>query len=243
VHDRLTHRTAPRLELLLIVSLAGVAAFLTSMWGLRLGLHSMAWRYALAVAVGYGTFLLLIRIWIAWQRRRPDARGASDALDVVSDSGIDIPHSSSIVGDEVPLFEAGRSGGGGGGASFGPHASATRVHTAAGEVTGGIDLDWDELWPLAIAVACVVAGMVAMANVIYTAPVLLAEVGLDAAIMSAVYRRLRREDASHWALTVLRRTWLPALALLVFAVIGGYALQQIAPEARSIGGVMRGMQP
>jgi hypothetical protein len=243
IHDRLINRTAPRLELFLIVSLAGAAAFVTSVGGLRLGLESMAWRYPLAVAAGYGTFLLLIRIWIAWQRRRLTAHGALDALDVASDLWLERPDASGIARDEVPLFEAGRSGGGGGGSSFESQAWVTPSRTAAGRSSGGgIDLDWDELWPLAVAIACVIGGAVAIAAVMYTAPVLLAEVALDAAIMSAVYRRLRREDASHWVMTVVRKTWLPALTLVLLGAIAGYALQQIAPEARSIGGVISGIQ-
>jgi hypothetical protein len=41
---------------------------------------------------------------------------------------------------------------------------------------------------------------------------------------------------------VLKRTWMPAVALMVFAALGGYAMQQIAPDARSIGGVVRELQ-
>ncbi len=77
---------------------------------------------------------------------------------------------------------------------------------------------------------------------IYAAPVLLAEVALDAAIVSTLYRRLSKQDMSHWALTVVRHTWLPALVLIVFAAIGGWALQKAAPDARSIGGVLRALQ-
>ena len=97
--------------------------------------------------------------------------------------------------------------------------------------------------PVAASVAalCVVGGFIAIGYVIYAAPILLAEVALDAAIMSALYRRLRREDASHWAMTVVRKTWLPALALMIVAAVAGYALQLAVPDARSIGGVMRAL--
>jgi hypothetical protein len=78
--------------------------------------------------------------------------------------------------------------------------------------------------------------------VISVAPVLLAEVALDAAIVSTLYRRLHKQDMSHWAVTVVRRTWVPALLLLACAAVGGYALQRAAPEADSIGGVVRAVQ-
>jgi hypothetical protein len=90
-----------------------------------------------------------------------------------------------------------------------------------------------------IAAACVLGAAAAIGYVIYAAPLLLAEVALDAAIVSTLYRRLRQDDVSHWAVTVLKRTWMSAAALMVFAALGGYAMQQIAPEARSIGGVIR----
>jgi hypothetical protein len=76
---------------------------------------------------------------------------------------------------------------------------------------------------------------------VYAAPILLAEIAVDAAVVSVLYRRMRREDMSHWAVTAVRRTGLPVFALLVFAAIGGWALQVAAPDARSIGGVFRAL--
>ena len=112
---------------------------------------------------------------------------------------------------------------------------------SGGQPDPGFDLglDVDELWFVAIAAACALAGLVAIAYVVYIAPVLLAEVALDAALVSTVYRRLRREDARWWATSVLKRTWLPATALTMFMGVAGFAMQQIAPDARSIGGVIR----
>ena len=67
----------------------------------------------------------------------------------------------------------------------------------------------------------------------------LAEVALDAAIVSTLYRRLHKHDRSHWAIAVLGRTWVPALLLAMFAAIGGYALERATPDAESIGDVVR----
>jgi hypothetical protein len=99
--------------------------------------------------------------------------------------------------------------------------------------------DADDLWPVVVAAVCVLGGAIAIAYVIYAAPLLLAEVALDAAVVSALYRRLRKQDTSHWTITVLRRTWIPAVVLLIFAAVGGAMLERIAPEAHSIGGVIR----
>jgi hypothetical protein len=43
----------------------------------------------------------------------------------------------------------------------------------------------------------------------------------------------------NWARAVIRHTWQPALAVIVLTAAAGYALQLAAPEARSIGGVIR----
>ena len=107
----------------------------------------------------------------------------------------------------------------------------------SGAGVSALDLD-DGLW-LARRAACAVAGLVAIGYVIYMAPVLLAEVALDAAIISVLYRRLRRDEQGHWLTTVFRHTWVPAVVLVVFAFVAGFALQQAAPDARSIGAVLQ----
>jgi hypothetical protein len=229
-----------RLHLLLIVTLAGVAAFLSSFLALLLGVESMALRYPLAVVCGYGTFLLLIRGWIALHRRsharRADQRSfdASDLLEL--DPGIDVSLPTRLpAGSESALFATGRSGGAGSGASWGSApAQAGRGFN--------VDFDVDDLWPVVLAAVCALGGALAIAYVVYSAPVLLPEVAVDAAIMSGLYRNLKKREPSHWAMTVLRHTAIPAVILIVFAAAGGYAAQRIAPDARSIGGVIRALR-
>jgi hypothetical protein len=108
--------------------------------------------------------------------------------------------------------------------------------------TGGWSLDLDDFAWLLVAVACALGGLFAIAYVVYIAPVLLAEVALDAALVSALYRRLRRDEAGNWLTTVLARTWAPAFVILVLASATGFALEKAAPDARSIGGVIRSLK-
>ena len=56
--------------------------------------------------------------------------------------------------------------------------------------------------------------------------------------MSRVYKRMRVAGQSHWVSGVLRRTWLPVLLLAVSFAVAGFAMQKIAPEAKSIGAVV-----
>jgi hypothetical protein len=244
IRRRLLDASAPRLQLGAIVALCGCCAFVVSLVALKLGMASMAVRYPLAVVAGYLAFLLLIRLWIAWQRRAVEAPSdfAADLvaqLDIPDLSGARLPSTSS----GPSFFTAGRSGGAGGGAQWSHGlSSASRGGSASSGTSFMPDLDLDDLWFVVLAAACALSGLVAIVYVIYAAPVLLAEVALDAAVVSAVYRRMRRQDASHWAVTVVKHTWIPALVLVTCAALGGYALQRIAPDARSIGGVINGDQ-
>jgi hypothetical protein len=99
-------RTSWRLHLCLIITLAGLAAFLTSLLALRLGLSSMALRYPLAVAGGYIGFLVLIRGWIAWQRRSLEA-----VRDVIGDAISSIDLSDANVARSSSAAEPGLSAG------------------------------------------------------------------------------------------------------------------------------------
>jgi hypothetical protein len=204
IRARVIEPGRPRLVVLVILSLAGAAAFTTSVAALRLGLDSMALRYPLATTIGYLTFVVLIRVWIALQRDEhvPDPADIADAGDTMSE-----------------LLPSHRDG------------------PPEGDWFGG-SFDIEEGWFVVLALACALGGVLALAYVIYIAPLLLAEVALDAALVSAVYRRLRREEIGWWAASVVRRTWIAATVLVVFMGIAGFALGQMAPDARSIGGVV-----
>jgi hypothetical protein len=228
--DRLSRRGAPRLQLLFIVALAGTVAFLISAAGLGLGLASMTVRYPLAAACGYLAFIALTRAWIAWQRGRWD----SD-FDIEPEFlNLDVPPDET---SDLELFQGGRSGGGGASGGW----SAESSSAASSKAPGGshVDVDLDELWPIALAAVCAVGALIAILYVVYAAPLLLAEVALDGAVVATLYRRMRRADSAHWESTTLRRTWLPAVVLVASATIAGFAFERIAPDARSIGGVIR----
>lgn len=230
----------PRLQTSLILLASGGAAFGVSVSLLASGLDSMAVRYALAASAGYLVFILLIRVWIAWQRSRLDL--TPDLADAVPDGR------APAGGSGTSMFGGGRGGGGGGGASFDPVATPrttlaapVRTDGSGGGASLGDWFDLDEGWWIALALSLALAALIAVLYVLYAAPLLLAEVALDAAVMSGVYRRLWRDDARHWTSGVLRHTWIPALVIVVCATGVGFAAQEIAPEARSIGGVIRAL--
>jgi hypothetical protein len=145
------------------------------------------------------------------------------------------------------MFQGGGSGGAGGGASFGdvaavaPRPGLTGTSPATSGGGSWFDVDLDDLGFVLLAAACAAAGVVAVGYVVYAAPILLAEVAVDAAVMGTLYRRLRKEDARHWSRGVLRGTWVAALIVVLSAAGVGYFAQRAVPEARSIGGVVKGL--
>jgi hypothetical protein len=220
VRDRVIARAYPRLFILIIVGLSGFAAFLFSAGTLMLGLNQMALRYFAGALVGYGTFLILLRVWISYRRRGWDVDLELPDIDGTLGSG----------SDGVSFFSGGRSGGAGASGQWEPASAGSKV---------SVDLDVDELWPLVLAFVCALGGLIAILYVVYAAPILLAEVALDAALVTGLYRRIRREDARYWLESAVRRTWLPALIAALFLMAAGAAVQMAIPTADSIGDVWR----
>ena len=219
IRARFIAKGYPRLLVLFILLLSGLAAFAFSAGTLRLGFEQMALRYLAATLVGYATFLFLIRIWIAFHRREWDPRN-----DIP-----DLPGGSS--GSHGEAFGGGESGGAGASANW--HAPELGA--------GDIGIDFDDAWPLALAAAVLLGSVLAMFYVVYAAPVLLAEIALDAALVAGIYRKLRKQDARYWLGSALRHTWKPAAIAAACLWVAGTALQWAVPYARSIGDVVRAL--
>ena len=108
----------------------------------------------------------------------------------------------------------------------------------------GVDIgvDADEAWPVVLAIIIggllALGGLFALLYVIYAAPVLLAEVALDAALVAGIYRKLRKEDARHWLTSAIGRTWKPAAIVAGCLSLAGMIVQWATPDALSIGDVI-----
>ena len=77
----LQSQSHPRLELALIVAIAAMVGFVTSVVLRWAGVDSMAVRYPLALIAAYGVFIALIGLWL--KTRDDDCQ--SDALDAAVD--------------------------------------------------------------------------------------------------------------------------------------------------------------
>lgn len=199
----------------LLVALTGGAGLLAS-WGLwHAGMHAMVWRYPVAVALAYLVFLGLLWLWLrtSW----------SDYGDLIDPSGW-TPSSSSggscSSSSSTTSFDA----------SSGSSSDASGVGDAIGEIAMA-DEAAIPLAVIAVLIAACLALFVALASVVWSAPVLFAEILFDGVLAVGLYRRLRRGDAQHWVQTAVRHTVWPFALVVVFSALTGAALQWYAPDA------------
>lgn len=238
---RLLEETSPRLHMALIVAMTAIIGWVASFVLLRLGLDSMAIRYPLATGVAYIGFLGLIWLWL-----RSNASDYTDVVDLSSDLLMQVPDA----GHSGGLFSQSVSGGGGqfaGGGASGGWDSAIADDTTAldgvdgdslGEALGSVS-DADEMTIPLVVVFLLIGLAFASFYVIYVAPLLLAEVMVDGAIAYAFFRHMRGLDPHHWLSSAMRRSVVPFALTAAFLSVTGLAMAHYAPDAHSIGGVVK----
>ncbi len=225
----------PRAQMMLMVMLTGALGFLASFLMLSVGMASMGLRYAVSCLVAYAGFPCLLGLWIHWRRDRS------------ADAGPELPDFPDVPGENWS-GGGGRTGGGGASARFdapdAPAVSGTGAipvpltPSKSGGAGGGFDLDLDiEAVPVLL-VAAVAALVLSSLFVVWTAPVLFAELLLDGVLATGLYHRLRHIETRHWLDTALRKTVGPfVLTALVLGAVG-IAAQAAVPQADSIGDVL-----
>ena len=239
---RLQRKSYPRLHASLILLLTGLAGFLVSFVLLRAGVTAMWLRYPVAILVSYGVFLILLRAWLSLSRPR------DWYLEDVVDTTLEVVTDTVESGDSG-LGGGGDFGGGGAGGSWGQTVSTitstkTSVSTirpvkSSGSSGFSFDLDLDDGWWVLLAIVALLGAAIAALYVVYIAPALLAEILLDGVLLAGLYERVKSIEHQHWLRSALRRTAVPAVIIVVFFAIAGYAMQRAAPEAHSIGEVWK----
>jgi len=247
----LQRRHSPRLTMMVVVLCAAGVGFLASAVMLWMGLRYMPVRYALASLAGYGVFLGLMNRWLGHHSRSAAVDGLVDAATPI-DISDGLFRGGSRLAEKAAdgLFRGGRSGGAGASASFdaagvAPPANPVPImmssHADKGSSKGfSLDLDLDDgvkVLPL-LAIVAIIAGLVACASVIWSAPQMMAELLVDGAVAGAAYQRLRTSTRD-WTFDVARRTWLPASAIILTFVLLGVAGHYFKPGADSIGDFFR----
>lgn len=239
-------RHSTRLIMLLIVSASAAVGFLASVVLLWMGLRYMPFRYALAFLAGYGVFLSLMNRWLGHHTESWLIDRATDVIDPLDVADGVIRSGSRSIGRAADrLFSGGRSGGGGASASFDvagvPEVEPVPMYlgssTSSGESKGlSLDLDADDALPL-VAIAAIIGVVAACASVIWQSPQMMAELLADGAVAGVAYKGLRA--SGNWTMGVMRRTWLPALAIFAIFVLMGVAGHELKPGADSIGDFFR----
>jgi hypothetical protein len=228
LQQHLERKGWPRVQMALLVALTGGAGLLASFVLLQIGLHTMWLRYPLALGVAYLVFLGLLWLWLRTSAADyADAAIAPDDLDLLTNHSA-MPELISGVGGDFA----------GGGASASFDAPDTTGLSSVGEGLGSV-ADADE-FAIPLAVLLLAAGLaLSSLYVVYTAPVLFAELLLDGALAATLFRRLRGLATQHWIETAVSRTALPFVLTALFLGLCGAAMQTYAPDAHSLGQVLQ----
>lgn len=235
VRRMLRSQSSPRWHMSLVVLATGAWGCLVSWLLWQWGLHSMALRYPLAVALSYPMFIALIGLWLHSRWR--------DWADWPVDTGLPDLRPTTRPASRVWRSDGGGDfAGAGASASFDAPATAVAPSRLAPSVPprsgSGDSPDWSgDGWELAV-LGLALGGVAVVAYVVYLAPVLLAEVLVDGALSWALLRRLRGIERRHWTRSVLLHTWLPFVLVACLLAAVGWVLQQWQPGAHTLGQVL-----
>lgn len=218
----------PRAQISIILLLTALVGFLTSALLLHAGLDSMAVRYPVAIAIAYGLFLLLLRLWISFQNL-----WNIDVPLEINNSTIEYFDFS-----QYPFEGRGDFAGAGAGGKW-TQPNPISAPTTSDSNLGGSNFSFDieDIGLLILAAVAILAALLAVFYIIYIAPVLLAEIFVDGVLVAGLYKSVKEINQGHWLLTALRKTLIPAVLAAILFGTAGYIVQNAVPEARSIGQV------
>ena len=210
IRERLRRVGLPRFQMLILVMLTGLLGFLASVVLLHWKLRTMWLRYGIAVAFAYLMFLLLLRLWI--HKRSWFAPDVGDILERLGSPNASEASAASWPSERGPLDWL--------------------------DICDVFNLDLEEFAMTAFLVV-VASALIVCIYVVYSSPTLFAEILVDGAFSAGLYRRTRDLEPRHWLGSVLRLTGVPFAFVAMFCMVAGGVSQTYAPEAVSIGGVLR----
>jgi len=221
---RLLRKGFPRIQMFILVFLTGLAGFGASAAMLAAGIDSMALRYTLAMGAAYIVFLLLLWLWLR--------TNAADYLDIPGFA------TDGSAANGANHFAGGGGSFDGGGASgnvdFGSEDSGIEaIAEKPLEVLGHAD---EGAIPLAVILLALGIALSSL-FVVWSAPVLFAEILVDALLAAGLYRRLRLLEPRHWMPAALKRPAIPFLLTTLVVAGARIGMHAYAPEARSLGEV------
>ncbi|RJG11392.1 hypothetical protein D3872_19910 [Massilia cavernae] len=212
----------------LLVALTGGAGFFASFVMLRTGIVEMWIRYLLSFGVAYVVFLFLLWLWLRTK--------ANDYIDVIDVSGL--PTWSHDAPTPVYSGKGGTFDGDGASGSYELASDATLRSAEPAGITDnalGSVADADE-FAIPLGVILVLAAILfSSLFMVYSAPLLFAELAVDGLLSASLYRRLRGLETRHWLETALRKTALPFAMTAIAISAAGWTMAHNAPGTHSVG--------
>lgn len=221
----------PRIQMSLVVAITGIAGFVASYILLHAGFTEMWLRYLASFGIAYLTFLMLLWIWL---RTRAD-----DYADIPDFSNA-IPSGNGGSGASFS-GEGGDFGGGGASSSFDSPTEDISIVGEAGDGVGeavGVAAHAEEFAIPLVVLIFIGAMLLSILLMIYSAPILFAELLVDGVLSASLYHRLRGLETRHWLDTAIRRTAWPFIVTAIVVSALGWGMSLYAPEAHSIGDVI-----
>jgi hypothetical protein len=217
----------------LLVTITGASGFLASSLLLRLGLTEMWLRYLTAFGVAYLVFLFLLWLWL---RTRSE-----DYLDL-PDPSLLSPRSGGSGSSSVSYSgKGGDFSGGGASASFEAPSDSALLGDASSKTVGetlGSAADADVLAIPLVVIFFIGTILCSSIFMVYSAPILFAELLVDGVLSASLYRRLRGLETRHWLETAVRRTVWPFILTAMLVSAFGWGMALYAPQAQTLGEVI-----
>ena len=216
---------------------------------LHVGMHSMALRYGLVLAAGYGVYLLLVRLWAEAMLRR--------SWDGPADLPIEVPWPGVATPGEASAELSGQGGSfAGGGASGGWDSGGEALGSVAenlAEGAGGVDLsagldaadaEGVVLLPVLLVFGLLLLALTGAGSLLWLmfGSELFLAVAVEVAFALLMARTLYVVEREGWLLVALRLTWKPVLGALLVTVALGWAGDSFFPQADSLAQVVAALR-
>lgn len=242
IRDRLQSEGYPRLQVMLIVLLCFGISFLSSFVLFKVGITLMWVRYLLSMSLAYAVFLVLIWYWARKILKTQEENQRIKERDNGGWSDLNIfPTSEGQSPDDV--FASGGGGeatGGGAGGSWDDPVNNSDIggfSDALPDVSIDVDIDVGEagIVILPVVIIGVLIISFSVVSVIYSAPILLAEVIVDVFLASMAAKFLEQQKRKYWLETAFKKTIIPFLVTLLVVVGVAFWLGYLFPNLHTIG--------
>ncbi len=238
-----------RMHVFMIALLTLGGLWLASTVFMLTGVESLGLRYALALPVAYGLYLLLLRLWAQSLARREES-----PLNGMDGGNLDLPD---LPGFDMPTLDGSIDfGSGGGGGDFGG-GGATGSWTPDGDTAKGVAQladgagsllgDADEgivfIVPLAVVLGLValLAGLLGTGVFMLFGVEALVAVTVEVALASVAGSLAYKGFTEGWLASALRHTGRGFLAAWVLSVLLGAGVDHWLPAAQSLPQALRMM--